>query len=541
MTDSFFTSLGSSPVPGETPAGEDSRYEPEYAAVLEEVEKLSFSGEGAAVSWPAIEKNAVVILSEKSKDLQMAAYLGVALWHNKGIDGVLHGVQVLTGLLDSYWETGWPALKRMRGRVNAIDWWHERTYAFLQDAAAQQIPPLPEERRKEMLDAVAQLDERISTLMPDASPLRDITAAIQRLPMTPTPTGNTPDEDGRQSPPQTEQQTASQNPPPSGAESAPQQVPQISSPPQPRTPTAEAAAPANETANSEPSGDPALLRRHFVEAGLAYLAAARRAAPNNASLWRLARLLIWGGIESAPHAEDGQSLLPAPDSDALARARRKIDSGKALEAALEADDLFRIAPFWLDAQECVHAALTALGPHYAEAARYVRQDAAAFVARLPGVERLAFTDGTPFASAATLLWLRDAAPQNTPDSAARHLDPADEALLEARDRLEQHGLAEALGALDAAKTPSGAFCLRLRLHQLQLLRENGKIEAAQALAEDLLHEAKERDLDSWDPELALKALTAIRDVFLLNAPAYAEELRMMRRRIMRLRPAAALD
>lgn len=539
MTDIFFTSLGSSPVPGETPAGEDSRYEPEYAAVLEEVEKLSFSGEGAAVSWPAIEKNAVVILSEKSKDLQIAAYLGVALWHNKGIDGVLYGVQVLTGLLDRYWETGWPTLKRMRGRINAIDWWHERTYAFLQDAATQQIPPLTEERQKEMLDAVAQLDERISTLMPDASPLRDISAAIQRLPLTPT--GNTPVKDARDSPPQTEQQATSQNPPPSGAESAPQQTPPISPPPQPRTPTAEAATPANEAANAEASGDPALLRRPFVEAGLIYLAAARRAEPNNASLWQLARLLIWGGIVAAPHAEDGQSLLPAPDTDALARARRKTDSGKALEAALEADDLFRIAPFWLDAQECVHAALTALGPHYAEAARCVRQEAAAFVARLPGVERLAFTDGTPFASPATLLWLRDAAAQNTPNSATQHADPAAEALLEARDCMEKHGLADALSLLDAAKTPSGAFCLRLRLHQLQLLRENGKIDAAQALAEELLHEVTERDLDAWDPELALTALTAVRDVFLLNAPAYAEELRIMRRRIMRLRPAAALD
>ncbi|MDL2216717.1 type VI secretion system protein TssA [Desulfovibrio sp. OttesenSCG-928-M14] len=540
MTDSFFTSLGSSPVPGETPAGEDSRYEPEYAAVLDEVEKLSFSGEGAAVSWPAIEKNAVAILSEKSKDLQMAAYLGVALWHNKGIDGVLYGVQILTGLLDTYWETGWPTLKRMRGRVNAIDWWHERTYAFLQDAAAQQIPPLPEERQKELLDAVAQLDERISTLMPDASPLRDITAAIQRLPLITTE--NTPGEDAQESPPQTELQANLQITPPSGAESAPQQplppqqAPQQPLPPQPQTSTAE-----TETANVEPSGDPALLRRPFVEAGLAYLAAARCAEPNKASLWQLARLLIWGGIDAAPHAEDGQSLLPAPDTDALARARRKIDSGKPLEAALEADDLFRIAPFWLDAQECAHAALTALGPHYAEAARCVRQEAAAFVARLPGVERLAFTDGTPFASPATLLWLRDAASQNTPNAATKHADPAGEALLEARGHLEQHGLTEALGVLDAAKTPSGAFCLRLRLHQLQLLRESGKIEAAQALAEDLLHEAKERDLDTWDPELALKALTAARDVFLLNAPAYAEELRTMRRRIMRLQPAAALD
>lgn len=73
MAEISFAALGSCPVPGETPAGDDARYEPEYAAVLEEIEKLSFSVQGAPVSWPAVEKNAVLILSEKSKDLQIAS------------------------------------------------------------------------------------------------------------------------------------------------------------------------------------------------------------------------------------------------------------------------------------------------------------------------------------------------------------------------------------------------------------------------------------------------------------------------------------
>ncbi len=54
MAEISFETLGSCPVPGATPGGDDARYEPEYAAVLEEIEKLSFSGQGAAVSWDAV-------------------------------------------------------------------------------------------------------------------------------------------------------------------------------------------------------------------------------------------------------------------------------------------------------------------------------------------------------------------------------------------------------------------------------------------------------------------------------------------------------
>ena len=505
MADISFETLGSCPVPGQTPAGGNARYEPEYAAVLEEIEKLSFSGQGAAVSWLAVEENAVAILAEKSKDFQIAAYLGVALWQTRGLGGLLDGLSVLTGLLENFWETGWPALKRLRGRVTAIDWWHERTYGFLREA---QDSPVTAERRQELLEALAKLDDLVSSLMPEASPLRDLTAAVQRLPLPESPE------------------------PPGEPTATPEDPPKAPPPPQPAAPT------PLQTAATE-TDDTAALRRGFIAAGQSYLASARRVEPGNASHWQLSRLIIWGGIAALPASENGQTLLPVPDMNALALARKKLEAGKALEAALEAEDFFATAPFCLDAQETIHAALIAL--QFAEAARLVMEETAKFFTRLVGVETLSFADGTPFASPQTVAWLRGATSRRDiePRASAGDNGPA---LASAGELMEKNKLVEALAALEAAKTASPRTAnLRLRACQARLLREGGRFEAALALAEDIFEETTARGLDDWDPELALEALLAVRGAFALNESRYEPELRDVRRRIVRLRLSAALD
>lgn len=527
MAEISFAALGSCPVPGETPAGDDARYEPEYAAVLEEIEKLSFSAQGAAVSWSAIEKNAILILSEKSKDLQIASYLGVALWQNRGIEGLLDGVRVLAGFLETFWETGWPALKRMRGRVNAVDWWHERTYHFLQEAAAQ-LPPVSSDVRQALLDELARLDTLVSSLMPDASGLHDLSAAVRRLPIAPA--GQSVEE-----PPapaikkEKEQEEQTEEEKKTGAAPPPEPAP---------VPEAPAPAPAPEPAPA--TEDPAVLRRNFVTSGLAYLASARRAAPGNASLWQLSRLIIWGGIIALPASENGQTLLPPPDAATLARARQKLLEGNALEAALEAEDCFATAPFLLDAQKIAHAALSALGPQFADAAARVAEESASFFSRLPGLEKLSFVDGTPFASPETIAWLRRsaAAASGESDRPAPGDDRFKAVFASAGELMAANRLAEALAALDAAKTESPSANMRLRAYQLRLLREGGRLEAAQALAEALLQETSSRDLDNWDPQLSLETLIAVQDVLVLNPSFYERELRDVRRRIARLSPAA---
>lgn len=536
MAEISFETLGSCPVPGATPAGDDARYEPEYAAVLEEIDKLSFSGQAEPVSWSAVEKNAVLILAEKAKDLQMAAYLGVALWQNRGLAGLVDGIHVLAGFLENFWETGWPAVKRMRGRVNAIDWWHERTYGFLQDTA-DRIPPLSAEQQKELLDQITRLDELVSSLIPDASPMRDLMAAAKRLPVVQE---EQKEVEIQESEARTLPQDSPLSPSPLSSPSTPSSSPSPSPPPTPSSSPPQPPDQARSAPSLPESEDPAVLRRHFAAAGLAYIALARRTRPADAALWQLSRLIVWGGIFAAPASEDGQTLLPAPDKGVLAQGQQKLQAGDALGAAVIAEELFLTAPFCLDAQKTVYEALSCLGGQFSDAADRVAEESARFFTRLPGLDKLSFIDGTPFAAPETITWLQATVSGGTKETAppATGDDPFASVFASARELAARRKLGEALGLLDAARTDSPSANLRLRTCQLRLLREGGKKEAAQALAEALLLEVSERDLDNWDPPLALEALTAIHNALSLEGSSNEQQLRDVCRRIARLSPAA---
>ena len=543
MQDQTFEALATQPITGDQPAGEDARYEPEYASILEEIEKLSFSGQGTPVSWVAVEKNALVVLAEKSKDFQIASYLGVALWQNHGLDGLANGIQVLAGLLENFWETGWPALKRIRGRVNAIDWWHERTYGFLQEQGTSGTP-VPAERHRELLALIARLDELVGSLMPDASPLRDLTAAAGRLnvareaapPDSPASQELPPEQLAPEQPPQPASQTQTGQQP----EAQPQKAAPVQTAPAQAAPVQ--AAPAQAAPDT---GDVALLFRHFAAAGHAYLAPARGANPSRAMLWQLSRLLVWGGITALPAATEGETLLPVPDMGILERARQKLGAPEStLQAALEAEDFFVTAPFCLDSQEIIHTALLALGPDFADAAAAVAGETASFVSHLAGVENLTFTDGTPFASPGTIAWLRGLGQPGAPKAAGPAAGFASGPVSGPVSGLASGNTAPAsllaeLQNLERTRTGSLLDNLRLNVRQLRLLWEHGQTTAAIPLAEALFLEITGRDLDSWDPPLALETLVLVRNVFAMAG--HEAELREARRRIARICPAAALE
>ncbi|MDR1124841.1 MAG: type VI secretion system domain-containing protein, partial [Deltaproteobacteria bacterium] len=442
----------------------------------------------------------------KSKDIQIAAYLAVALWHNRGLEGLPEGLRLLSALLDAFWESAWPPVKRMRGRLNALNWWRERTQAFLQEQAEQNAG-LAADLRDRILEALTGLDKTTAALLPDFPPLTDMAALIRRL-----------------SPPVSEH-GPEQNPPPGS--------------PGP-------AAPAAASPPAQPSDDPLVLRRRFMAAGREYLVKAMRMEPANASLWRLSRLVLWSGITALPTAEDNRTLLPAPDTAALDLARQKFEAGNALEAAFTAEEFMVTAPFCLDAQAVIFKALSALGPQFAGAAQAVRDENGRLAASLPGLEKLSFNDGAPFASPQTAAWLSNCSEQGRdgPENEKtedKHGDNAlNRSLAAARELLAQNKLHEALDALDAAKTNSPAINMRFKVAQLGLLCEAGESKTALALAEILLADSAARDLDNWDPGLALEALLAAQRAFLLFDAQNKELLRGTLGRITRIQPSAAL-
>lgn len=294
-----------------------------------------------------------------------------------------------------------------------------------------------------------------------------------------------------------------------------------------------------------PSEERLAARNELVAATRKYVFLAHKEDPADPTPWRFLRLALWGRVAALPPSERNQTHLPPPDSDRLEALNGLLRADKCLDAALRAEELFVDSLFCLDAQALTDAALSRLGPAFAPAAAAVREETARFVRRLPGLDQLSFSDGSPFASPAAQAWLRGlghgAPGAGRPLSASAPKAEDSPAMGKARELASQNNLAEALDILDAALGNSGAANLRLRLAQLELVLQAGEALCAQSLAEHALHEVENANLEAWDPPFALEALLLVREATeLFSETIHSERARALDKRIARLRPAAVL-
>ena len=534
--------LGSSPIQGDSPAGFDAKYEPEYADVSAEIGKLGSATQAGAVNWAVIAEQGQIILEQKSKDLQIAAYVGIAWQKAGGIGGLQDAVHLFLGLLGTFWETAFPPSAKLRRRTNAFDWWHERACADVLNYG--DAPALPRDVLDSLTEDLQKLDQLAGELMPDAMPLRDLLEAVRRLPVKADAPALAPE------PPQPPKTVPPE--PPQSSQAVPPPAPQPAVPPRP------APSPAPEQSSAAASEDETKAAlKDFASAASRYAFLLHRAVPEDPLAWQVLRLALWGKVTVLPPAENGQTHIPPPDADRLAALRRMLEAGKYLNAALGGEDLFAASIFCLDAQYLIDAALEGLGGAYAEARQRVREETARFVRRLKGVEQLAFDGGMPFAGQDTLDWLEGIASPARPQPAEAFPGPqtadmqknsdaagnavpaaADNIMAEAERLAAADQLEAALRLLEQAQGDSPAANMAMRACQLRLLCNARELETASALAQGLLDELEARRIESWDVTLALDVLLAARKAFSLAKDR--DRAAAVQNRIARLRPSAAL-
>ena len=514
------TALAASPVSESSPAGADAKYEPEYEALTAEIGKLSSVSRSSPISWQAVADNGAVILAQKSKDISVAAYMAVALIHTDGAQGFLDGVKLLRGICENFWDDAFPPKAKLRRRLNAYEWWHERA---LEQLRKEGQPPVSAALSAEMTEAVGELDSLIGGLMDDAQPLRDIKEAIRAIPLL-------PEEKPKEPEPQ-----AAPAPEPPHEEPAPQ--PQVQAAPEPPRP-APSPLPAPQAAQT---GDTAAALSAFVEAARNYAYALRAEDPANYLAWQLPRVALWGKIAALPPDDGtGQTMVPPPDMDRVEAAERLLAGKNWLKAATAADDLFQSYPLCIDLQRIADEALANLGPSFAAARARLRAETAAFVGRLPGLTALSYAGGVPFVSPATRAWLDELAHdgQSGGTAGGGRADRIDEVIAEARETLAAGDAAGALRKLEEALGASAAGNVRLRAEELHMLCSQREAKTAAALARALAREIEQSGLAKLEPDIAVEAMTAACRA--LDLAGDAEGAEALREKTAAIKPSAVL-
>ncbi len=99
------------PISDESPTGVDLRYtdgDLTFSQIGEnrsaEDPALAIEGDAKTANWPAVARQCEEALANKSKDLELVAFLAEALAHTQGFPGVRDGLRLAKEMIQAHWE-----------------------------------------------------------------------------------------------------------------------------------------------------------------------------------------------------------------------------------------------------------------------------------------------------------------------------------------------------------------------------------------------------------------------------------------------------
>ena len=254
-------------------------------------------------------------------------------------------------------------------------------------------------------------------------------------------------------------------------------------------------------------------------------------------------------IETPPVTEGNQTKVPPPSTtrEANLEALLKSQNWEALlnqsESGLAGDRLL------LDQHRYAALALAGLG--YDEARDTVVAETLALVRRLPGLLDREFSDGQPFASAATREWLNAQSPASgsappTESPEASDTDQVTQLLGEAHKLALGGKLEDAIAKLTElqSEVTFGRDRFRVRLAMAKACAAAGSPALAEGILSGLSDEIQQFRLDEWEPKMAEACYRARYEALVAMADESAksrEELIDVYRQLCKVAPTAALS
>ena len=520
--------LGLLPISDDTPAGDDVRFEPEYEALESEIQKLSSPTSSEGIDWDKVISLSSDILGGKSKNLLVTCYLCVALFNKQGLTGFAVGVHILRGILENFWDTLYPPKKRMRGRTNAIEWWVEKVDALIEN---KDVEKWPQEQRESFAADLNAIDTFLGENVEDAPILRTINERILSL----VEAEKIPEQLAVEEP--SEEKVTPETPVTEKKEAS---TPVTPPPPPPPKPAQSQPADIGEDADK------------LVKQGLDFLgkAAAQYIDKGNfTSLpFRLKRIVAWLPVQNVPPANESKTLIPPPEEHVRSSLRSMYQSQQWRELLQTAESLVGQFLFWIDLSRYTADALEQL--RYPDICQTVCSETLQYVNRLPGIEKLSFSDGTPFADEETKEWLRTLVQQQDGNGVMQSTGGGEieqlveQELTQAQKLIKENKVAIALNTFqDKVNSACSArerfvwvtglcrLLLRAKLPQLVVPNSYKIIE--------MLDTYK---IEQWEPALAVEGLTVVLSGLRLQEDKKDEELiKKTLNRIAMINPARVLD
>ncbi|WP_152227548.1 type VI secretion system protein TssA [Pseudomonas sp. SCB32] len=449
------------PISKASPTGEDPGYDDDFQHMREEVNKLS----GADVE--KVIELAEQLLKQRCKDLRIATYYLWARTQRDGEVGLADGLELVAALLERFAKQVLPA--RPNSRRTALEW---VASGKVLDSLSL-FPEVVKAEAQRTVAALAWLEQIVSSWPKSERPgLGSLYAALTAR-MT---------------------QSGGVN----------------------------ALVPQNSAAHSEPtshSAAPVLAAiksgRDLLDSGKALAGYLRDQPQGWLAAHRLLTSLRWDTVHQLPVQEaNGNTRLAPPRTEYRAQLKRLCLQQSWIELLDQVERMYAegVNHFWLDLQWYLCQSLSKLGVPYEGWADIIKRDLGMFLDRLPGIEQLRWSDGTPFADEPTREWITQQVSGNqpapwmsTPVATSAVVDDILALESEALAQADSDGVEAALAWLAARPdATTGRQRWLLRLLMARVAEQYGKSDLAIHLLGELDAVAQQQGLSTWEPELGFE-------------------------------------
>jgi type VI secretion system ImpA/VasJ family protein len=508
--------LGTDPIRPDAPSGDNVRYNPSFEELDSEIQKLSALS-GGIVNWQKVIDLSKDILSKESKDLLIASFLCVGLFHVKGYTGLKEGIVCYQGLLKNFWDTLFPPLKKKKAkaRVSAVMWLSEQMAKY-----AQQKEPETGERQvlTACVEAIDALHEVLYEKFPDDPvSLTILKEEIQKY------LSRMPEEKEHELPKEKPQEKIQyrdrelkDKPEEEKIREKSTEDTRLESPSQPlgeMQPSAQLDIPVVDTSGPLESDQDA--SRILNDLNMGYRTISHyfyEKDKSNPLSYRISRFVVWLEIDTLPVHENYITRVPPVEDYTKERVKTLIDNNY-WEALLDfAENNINEYPLWIDLNYFSSLSLSRLGSVYKQAEQMINDETAQFLRRQPELMNLHFSDGTPFANNETRNWLDSVMKSYGSGASDKTASLMSEKMSELKDsatslvieKKHKDALVLLKEGLDETFQARERFYITLEMAKIYLDAQRPK--GALGLLETLEAEVKRFSLHEWDPPLAYETL-----------------------------------
>lgn len=397
-----------------------------------------------------LQQQAMSLLSQKSKDFRLVVHLLRTLQHGGQPDELMLAISLLTAYVQNFWTSAWPLnpTHKRRFAQQILKRFDSASGSFSQRATDAQ--------RQDVQGLLAHLAQVWHSEEPALAKEADgLRASYARIPTRVV-----------------------------------EPVVQEEERPQSGSASASASRTISPSLSIDNSSDKAWRQTLLKMADLLC-----EMHPDTAMGFRLRRHALWGSLTAPPMAQaDGRTPLAAVSADRMADYLGRVPTAD-LALWQQVEQSLALAPYWLDGHALSAQIAIRLG--YADVALAIRDELIAFIARMPVLTTLRFTDMTPFLSPESAGWLQ----QDTGAKGGGNTLEQDEIW----QCYQQQGLEAALQMIDRQSQqsePRDRFYLQLL--SAELLEKAGMTSLAQQHYYSLLQMGQQVQLSEWEPGLIAK-------------------------------------